>query len=107
MRLINADKLVEKLEDVENKMTEPVAQMFTRGAINDIKRAPEVDAIPIDFIKKKSATLISKASIAFNNNDKNEAEMYATRAMSLQILLLDWKFGKEAAERKEGNDETD
>ena len=46
MRPIDADKLIAKLEDDAEHMEEPIAQMFTYAAINDIKHAPTITPEP-------------------------------------------------------------
>ncbi len=46
-RLIDADALIKKLESDAEEMEEPIAKMFTYAAINDVKHAPTVDAVPV------------------------------------------------------------
>lgn len=46
MRPIDADALIARLEDDARHMEMPVAQMYTYGAINDIKKEPTVAVIP-------------------------------------------------------------
>lgn len=46
-RLIDADELVAKLEADAEEMEEPIAKMFTYAAVNDVKNAPTVDAVPV------------------------------------------------------------
>ena len=52
MRLIDADALVAKLEDDAEHMEDPIAAMFTYGAISDIKHAETVDVQPKDEVTK-------------------------------------------------------
>lgn len=52
MKLIDADKLVARWESLFNKDGKPVAVMFTNAAINDVKREPTVEAIPVEWIEQ-------------------------------------------------------
>ena len=47
MRLIDADALIEKLESEAKHMDKIVGKMFTYFAIDDLKKAPTVDAVPV------------------------------------------------------------
>ena len=48
MRLIDADALIEQMEEDMEHMEEPLAKMFTGAAISDIKHAPTVEAPDIN-----------------------------------------------------------
>lgn len=43
MRLIDADALIEQMEEDMEHMEEPLAKMFTGAAISDIKHAPTIE----------------------------------------------------------------
>lgn len=47
MRLIDADALVAQMEADAKQMDEMIAKMFTYAAINDVNRAPTVDAVQV------------------------------------------------------------
>lgn len=53
MRLINADALILQMESDANQMEDPIAIMFTYAAINDIKQALTVDAVPVEWLRQK------------------------------------------------------
>lgn len=69
MRLIDADALIAKLEDDSNYMEDNLAVMFTYAAINDIKRAPTVDAID----REKA---IDTANVMYERCDTGSLEDY-------------------------------
>ena len=48
MRPIDADALIEQMEEDMEQMEEPLAKMFTGAAISDIKHAPTVEAPDIN-----------------------------------------------------------
>jgi hypothetical protein len=48
VRLIDADALIEHMEEDMEQMEEPLAKMFTGAAISDIKHAPTVEAPDIN-----------------------------------------------------------
>ncbi len=52
MRLIDADALIHQVESDANQMEDPIAIMFTYAAISDIKHAPTVKSIPIEWIEQ-------------------------------------------------------
>lgn len=83
MRLIDADELFVKWQTSMTKMKEPVSVMFTLAAMNDLQQAPEVEAIPIGFIKQKI------------NLEKSFAEAtYATVYWKELIALWDVQKGR-------------
>ena len=50
-RLINADALIKKWENVHSK--DISFEMAIIGATNDVKKAPTIDAIPVQFIHEQ------------------------------------------------------
>lgn len=74
-RLIDADALIEKWVNVHSK--DMSFAMAVIGAINDVKNAPTIDAVPIWFIKSEM---------------KYSEGVYSN---SMRILLDDWERYKE------------
>ena len=75
MRLIDADAQIEQWEADESEMEDIIGKMFTHSAINDLKHAPTVDAIPIDFVERW----------------KQEVDTDAYNRKSVDWLVRDWR----------------
>lgn len=80
MRLIDADALIEQMEEDMEHMEEPLAKMFTGAAISDIKHAPTVEAPDInvgnmDTISRQQAfdalrTCYDTETVTMDNGDE-------------------------------------
>lgn len=57
MRLIDADDLIPQMESDASEIEDPIASMFAYAAINDIKHAPTVEAIPVSWIKERMSNI--------------------------------------------------
>lgn len=90
MKLINADKLEvhEQLSPLGNGMYESTFIVYK----DDIDKQPTVDAIPVDFIKKKIDKYRKKEDQAKDEPLSGYFKWVSTsKRRSLEWLLLDWK----------------
>lgn len=83
MRLIDADELTATLEDVGQYLKSPAFRLACVAAINEVKNAPTVDAVPVD--------LINRIIEADGSEDRSNA-------ISLLSLIDTWKYVKRKEE---------
>ena len=99
IRPIDGNALYEKFMADEKEMEEPVAQMFAIGAANDVKNAPTIDVIPVNYIKEVyrrysyevADYLCSKCSNDHKENVFEHVFITNIRAKTLYDLLEGYK----------------
>lgn len=74
MRLIDADALVQMLENDAKHMEDPVGRAWTYAAINDIKNAPTADVVDKALYKRllENSVIIAAALNSYQTADMVE-----------------------------------
>ena len=95
MRLIDADLVIERLGHDMQEMDDPIFMMMVAATISDIRHAPTIDAVPVDFIKSEIDRMRLEIQIAMNEGDFESSERWIIGKKALDSVITKYLTEKE------------